>query len=306
MNRRNCNKWINCIRWIVVSQLVCYLLPATGQTPDTSFSIAKTYVKELKQRPYIRIAQVDGRHIQTASDQVYHRIADRELRADIFYPADTDTWKSRPAVLMIHGGGWRSGDKSHNATIGLWLAKKGYVAVSVEYRLSGEAPYPAAVNDLKQALHWLRREGWSFGADTSRIAVLGCSAGGQLASLLGTLAPVNAVVNIDGLLAFDHPESEEGAAAAAWLGGDVQHARGTWREASALTHVSKETAPMLFLNSSIPRFHAGRDDLIAAMQQSGIAYEVHTFPDSPHTFWFFDPWFEPMMRHIDRFLRKFL
>src|SRR5690606_20578813 len=141
--------------------------------------------------------------------------------------------------------------------------------------------------------------------------------GGQLASLLGVtngmpafegrMAPslssdIQAGVNIDGTLAFRHPESEEGKAASDWLVGTYEENPGNWEPAAPLNHVSETSAPVLFLNSSIPRFHAGRDDMIKKLDQYGIYWEKREFPDTPHPFWFFDPWFHPMMDYTVIFL----
>ena len=74
--------------------------------------------------------------------------------------------------------------------------------------------------------------------------------------------------------------------------------------ASALTHTDKNTPPILFINSSIPRFHAGRDDMIAILNQNNIYNEVHTIKDAPHSFWFFNPWFDETIRYTTQFLDK--
>ena len=77
-----------------------------------------------------------------------------------------------------------------------------------------------------------------------------------------TTSNVQAIVDIDGILAFKHPESEEGTAAGLWLGGSYEEKPEIWKQASALTHTDKNTPPTLFINSSKKRFHAGRDDMI--------------------------------------------
>src|SRR5690606_2884777 len=154
-----------------------------------------------------------------------------------------------------HGGGWRSGDKSHNAAMAIELAKNGFVAISAEYRLSLEATYPAAILDLKDAIQWIKREAKKYAINQKHVAIMGCSAGGQLAALIGmTDSNIKAIVNIDGILAFHHPESEEGTMAAQWLNGDYTTNPTAWTEASALTHAGKNTPPILFINSSYPRF----------------------------------------------------
>lgn len=294
-----------------------------GQTPvprDTSFTINGTYIKEKKARPYIEIAQpTELKSVASEKDLAFQQIGERKLLLDVFYPKKTK--QKRPAVLLIFGGGWRSGSKDHNWAMCSELAKNGYVAVTPEYRLSLEAPYPTAVYDLKTAIRWMRSNAVKYGIDTNKISVLGCSAGGQLAALLGTTnsnptfedktlgyanhsADVQAVINIDGTLAFHHPESAEGKASSDWFGGNYAQKPELWEEAAPLNHVSVTTPPFLFLNSSIPRFHAGRTDFIRKTDSLHIYTEVHEFPDTPHPFWFFHPWFKPMMEFMIQFLQK--
>jgi pectinesterase len=105
------------------------------------------------------------------------------------------------------------------------------------------------------------------------------------------------------VLAFRHPESSEGAVAIQWLGGTYEEKSEIWLEASALHNVSKETAPILFVGSSMPRFHAGRSDMIRKLDDIGIYSDILVFEESPHTFWFYEPWFTPMLKKINDFLR---
>jgi acetyl esterase/lipase len=105
-------------------------------------------------------------------------------------PAD----KPRPAIVVIHGGGWVEGDKSSFATTKtpgniLDYAKLGFVAVTINYRLSGQAPFPAAIDDCRCAVRWLRAHAAEYHVDPSRIGAWGNSAGGHLALLLGMMPP---------------------------------------------------------------------------------------------------------------------
>lgn len=286
---------------------------------DTSFTVNGTFIKEQKKRPYITIASpITSKTVFIKKDIVFRKIKERELSLDVYYPKDTR--KRKQAVLLIFGGGWRSGDKSQNEAMATDLANRGYVAVSAEYRLSLEAPYPAAVYDLKETIKWMKVSAKAYGIDSNRIATLGVSAGGQLAALIGSTnginhfednlgnfaatSTVNAVVDIDGILAFHHPESAESAVAAQWLGGTYEQNPTNWKEASALEHVDNIAVPFLFINSSLPRFHAGRDDLIKKLDSLHIYSEVHTMDDTPHPFWFFNPWFTPLMNYVDGFLKR--
>ncbi|MFD2538096.1 nucleoside hydrolase-like domain-containing protein [Sphingobacterium chuzhouense] len=288
---------------------------------DTSFTLQGTYLKERKYHPYISIAETNvDESIHTRLNLEYDRIEERPLFLDVFYPKG-DTSKRYPGVLLIHGGGWQSGDKSQMHAIGKALAAKGYVAVAVEYRLTLEAKYPEAVYDLKSAVRWMRANADKFQLDMDYIATLGTSAGGQLASLLGVTngnpdfegngrgnvkytSDIQAIVNIDGTLAFRHPESFEGNAASNWLNGTYEENTKNWESAAPLNHVSQKSVPIIFLNSSIPRFHAGRDDMIKKLDRYGIYWEIREFPDTPHPFWFFNPWFQPMMDYTVAFLDR--
>jgi acetyl esterase/lipase len=98
----------------------------------------------------------------------------------------------RPAIVVIHGGGWLEGDKSSFASNKNGMpgnivdfARVGFVAAAINYRLSGEAPYPAALEDCKCAIRWLREHARQYQLDPNRIGAFGNSAGGHLALLLG-------------------------------------------------------------------------------------------------------------------------
>ena len=284
---------------------------------DTSFTNQSAYQKEKKKYPFIKMVNLLlPKSIKKKGNIVYKTIGDRKLALDIFYPKEK-TKQTRAAVLLIHGGGWKSGDKNQNYDQAIKLAENGYVAITVEYRLSLEAKYPAAILDVKSAVQWIRINAKKYQINPNKIAVMGFSAGGQLAALLGTTYnvaifkneslvsdEVQAVINVDGLLAFKHPESEEGVSAALWLGGTYNEASQNWGQASALSHINKNSTPILYINSANPRFHAGRTDMINKLKSFSIYSEVREFSDTPHTFWLFEPWFEPVMNHTLKFLDR--
>ncbi|MBF9222653.1 alpha/beta hydrolase [Hymenobacter ruricola] len=293
---------------------------------DTSFTVFSALVKARKANPAISIARPAGpATILSRPNQTYCTLGGRALQLDVFYPK-AKRRKGYPAVLFIHGGGWRSGDRSQHVPMAQQLAAKGYVTVTAEYRLSTEALYPAAVTDLKAAVRWLRANAKTYRIDTTQIAVWGFSAGGQLAALLGTTngdaqlegrachtthsSAVQAIVDVDGTLAFIHPESGEGndskgpSAATYWFGGTKTEKPELWNQAGALNHVTAQTPPILFINSSIARMHAGRDDMTKQLDAFHIYHEMHAFPDSPHPFPLFNPWFEPTLDYTAAFLKR--
>lgn len=288
---------------------------STSYHIDSTYTVARSCEKVKKYYPDITVAQNRiNSHINSTSDLVYKKTGDRSLHLDVFSPKEPSK-KLRPVVLMVHGGGWSSGTKSHMEVIGRDLAFNGYVAVPVEYRLSPEAPYPAGLEDLQDALQWLVKNGEKYHADKDRIFVFGASAGAQLASFLGTtendLLPykktkgkhIIGIINIDGIVSFVHPEADkEGDAASRWLGGPTTTHYQNWKEASPLEYVDRHSPPILFVNGSQPRFHAGRDSLCEVYDQYGIYHDTLEFEDAPHTFWFFHPWYTPMMYRVLKFL----
>jgi acetyl esterase/lipase len=283
---------------------------------DTTYTIKSVYKKAKKDHP--NISYVPTRKYENVKEKkeiVYKKIKDRELHLDAYYSQNK---KQNPAIVIIHGGGWRSGNKSQMETFAIEMASKNYSCFDIEFRLSLEAPYPAAIFDVKNAIQYIKKNAHKFNVDTTKIAVLGCSSGEQMAALIGTTngnrsfedrnkkvkfsSNVNAIVDIDGTLAFKHPESIEGKVAGLWLGGSYEEIPAIWEQAAPLNHTDKNTPPILFINSSIPRFHAGRDDMIAILNKYGIYNEVQTIQNSPHSFWFLNPWFDETINYTTRFL----
>lgn len=289
------------------------------------YTIELTYQKLKKDYPFISpIQPLKSKEISFKENLVYKKTNTSKLKLDVYAPKNKLN-KTYPAVLLIHGGGWLVGSKENERVMAQHLALNGYVGVSVSYRLGFVAPYPAAVIDLKDAVKWLKKNAKKYHIDPNKIAVLGASAGAQLATLIGVTPnsslyksdtkisdEIQAIVNIDGVVSFIHPEaaaeSKPGKASMAgiWLNGEKDENYKTWKEASPLEYVDANTPPTLFINSSIPRFHAGRDDMIAILNNFGIYNEVHTIDDSPHSFWLMHPWFETTLNHTVSFLNKVL
>jgi pectinesterase len=295
--------------------------------PDTSFTNYSAYLNAKKKHPDIRLVKDSvPPSVQDERNITYKKAENSTpLLLDVFKPKKIKG--KRPAVIIVYGGGWRSGNRTQHYPLAERLAENGFVCITPTYRLSTEALYPAAVLDLKEAIRWIRAKAAKYKVDTNRIAVLGFSAGGQLATLLGTTGnnpifadsqsklkkygtQVQAIVDIDGTLAFIHPESGEGddskstSAATYWFGYTKTEKPELWHQAAALTYAGPQTPPTLFINSAVDRMHAGRTDYINALNQGNVYTEVHTFPNSPHTFCLFEPWFTPTVNYITAFLNK--
>jgi acetyl esterase/lipase len=214
------------------------------------------------------------------------------LTIDAFLPARVTT--GRPAVLLIHGGGWRAGDKASLDPEAERLALLGYDAFSVDYRLAPAHPYPAAVDDVHAAVRWLRdpAQVQRFGLDPHRIGALGSSAGAHLAGMLATLgrgpldrgARVAAAVSWSGPMDFvDFPAvaltPQQQAAVknsiGAFLGCLPTACTATAKAASPIAQVDGTDAPMLLINSDaelVPLDQAQR--MTAALQAARVREQL--------------------------------
>lgn len=291
---------------------------------DTSYTTASAFAKDVQHYPHIKIVkEFNFETVKKVTDVSYCSVGKRELKLDVFQPTNQSS-KKRTAIIIIHGGGWRSGNRTQHYPLAEQLANKGYVCFTPEYRLSTEALFPSAVYDLKAVVRWVRKNAKNYNIDTEKIVVSGFSAGGELAAFLGTTANkilfendncnaeisshVNAIIDLDGTLSFVHPESGEGddtkkkSAATLWFGYSKAENPGLWKMASPLTYVNDKTPPTLFINSSVARMHAGREDYIKILRSSSIYSEVISFETAPHSFVLYTPWFEPTVKGIDNFL----
>ena len=140
----------------------------------------------LSQKP--RLAKSVDKQLESHLALPYATYGDRVMKLDLYRPRSTS--RNLPAMVCIHGGGWMKGKRNSYTVFAKSVALKGFVAVTIDYRLSGEAPFPAAIHDCKAAVRWLRANATKYGLDPDKIGAIGSSAGGHLAALLGTSAGV--------------------------------------------------------------------------------------------------------------------
>lgn len=233
----------------------------------------------------------------------YSRPATGALLLDLYLPKTPPTpARPLPVVLWIHGGGWKSGSKENCPLT--WLVAEGYAVVSLGYRLSWAARWPAQIEDARAAIRWLRTNAARYGLDPTRIAVSGGSSGGNLASIVGT-APaaigesissrVGAVIDFYGtsdILTLpvnlpDPGKTDANLAAsngAKLLGGIVRDRPDLARSASPLHNITPDDPPFLIL-------HGDKDDQVplgqserlhARLREVGIPSEFHVLPGAGH------------------------
>jgi len=289
---------------------------------DDSYTVSQRYDAYKQDYPEIvwpKLSFAAGQRI--LFDRLYKKIGERELHVDVFLPPPAHV--RHQAILFVHGGGWRSGNKSNFYALANLLAQRGYVVFLPEYRLSAEAGYPAGLIDINDAIVWAKRQGQDLGFASDRLAIGGASSGGQMAALIayssghdlfksrvGLDTTVNALVDLDGLLDFTTPlalqyENAAGAnsPASLWLGGDYASQTSKWREASAINYLGTASPPTLIVSSGAARFTAGREDVESLLDRYKIRHVYFEVEHAPHTFWLFHPYLDKILPKIDDFLR---
>jgi len=128
---------------------------------------------------FLGLVLVAGAHADTQTDIEYARVGDLVLKLDLHRPQA----ENPPLIVYVHGGAWRAGSKSDVPIAP--LLEKGFAIASVDYRLSTQAVFPAQIHDLKAAIRFLRARAAEFRLNTEKIAIVGSSAGGHLAALVG-------------------------------------------------------------------------------------------------------------------------
>lgn len=199
-----------------------------------------------------------------------------DLHLDLYLPA---TPAPHPLVIWIHGGGWKFGDKAWMFYLRK-LTRQGFAIASIQYRLSGTAKYPAAIDDCREALHWLERNGATYGLDPRRIFMSGASAGGQLAALIALEAgrpEIKAVCVLypaTDLTGFANQDAKHGYLPD-FLGGSVNEKRPEAIQGSPVNHIHRKAPPFLI-------FHGDRDTLVPIAQSEELNDKLHAIGVESH------------------------
>lgn len=304
-------------RWSCVGLLLGCLV---AEAALGSYSLTAAYEKHKGDYPCIvPVTLQPGADVRHWPAQIYAMPDGEPLHMDVFAPEDAGSYSG---VLLVHGGGWQSGTRALLAPLAQALAARGHVAATMDYRLSGRAPFPAPVHDVYAALAYLRAHAVTYGLDGQRLALAGASAGGQLAALAGLavseselnpaqVAAPAAIINIDGLwdftdplaLAYENDPARAQTAAGLYLGGRFERQSARWQQASPLTHLHANAPPILVFTGNAPRFSAG----VARLQVQAVRLQLSVTRESvagPHSFWLFEPWFSPMVVRIHLFLSQ--
>jgi acetyl esterase/lipase len=237
----------------------------------------------------------------------YSNPDDQHLKLNLARPSDVKEGQRLPAILCIHGGGFRAGDRKGWDGFCKKMADRGYVAVTVTYRLAPKYQFPAAIYDVKAAVQWLRTNADKYHIDPDRIGAVGDSAGGHLALFLGVTggvaqfeppvvppaaAPssrVQCVVSFYGPSDFTQSYGKSVDAAEVlplWLGGDLSKERRRHILASPLYWITPEAPPTLLLHGTNDKYvaHEQAEWMHDRLKAAEVEVELITLEGAGHGF----------------------
>lgn len=270
--------------WRLAADLPRQLTAAMGTTAGTppAFSLGRLYVHPLPAAPM--------------ATEVYSRADGRELSLD-FYRALRP--EPAPCLIVVHGGGWDSGDSSQLAGWNRRWAVRGYAVAAVNYRLAPRHLWPAPRDDLRAALAWLKQNAARLGIDPRRLVLLGRSAGGQIAAAAGYGAHDAGIVGVISLYApqdmpFAWSVSREDDALNSiallrrYFGGapDTPARRALYESASAQLMVGPGTPPTLLIHGEPDTlvWHRHSRRLAARLREAGVPHFLLELPWATHGF----------------------
>jgi acetyl esterase/lipase len=245
--------------------------------------------------------------LKVERDIVYAKVGERELLLDLYLPEDKAA-RLLPVIAWVHGGGWRSGSKGSGGRA-LPMLSRGFAVVDVGYRLSGEAIFPAQIQDCKAAVRWIRANAEKYGLDPDRIGAWGSSAGGHLVALMGTAGDVkefdigengeyssrvSAVCDwfgptdflrmndFPGAMDHDAPNSPESLL----IGGPIQENKEKVARANPITYISDSKTAFLIVHGdkdqTVP--YNQSELLYTALQENGAVADLYCVKNGGHGF----------------------
>ena len=260
-------------------------------------------------RPQIRTRLADSLDdVDIRRDIVFGTGGGRDLTMHIIVPKQLGTTPA-PAYVWIHGGGWQNGNKDSGVSQVLPLVRSGFVGATIEYRLTGEAAFPAQIEDCKCAIRYLRAHAKEYGIDADRIAVGGSSAGGHLAALVGTSggvrelegtggwqdqsSAVQAVVDLYGPTDFEsfvttpgfEGHNRDGSPESKLLGGgEVLSKPDGIKRVNPIAYIDKQDPPFLIIHGTKdPTVPVNQSESIHnALRAAGVQSELHLIEGARH------------------------
>ncbi len=237
-------------------------------------------------------------NITEYKDIVYETIESTELKLDIYHLKNLT--KKEPLLIFIHGGGLTKGDKRDYLRYTVDFAQKGYITASIQYRFANKVKFPGQLFEVNSAIRWLKRNADKYNIDSSKIALIGGSAGGHLSLMAGytngikefndksdTLisSRVQAVVDLYGPVDFTTKYAREHSISVNMFGKTYDEDPKIYEMSSPIKFVSKDDPPTLIFQGTIDDLVpvSQSDSLAKKLEETGVPVEYHRLEGWPHT-----------------------
>lgn len=262
--------------------------------------------------------------VEEILDIEYGTGGERKLLLDLYLPKGRTEDATSSAIIFIHGGSWKGGERSDMKFYCVKFAGKGYVTATVTYRLTGEAPFPAAVHDVKCAVRWLRANAAKYQVDPEHIVVSGNSAGGHLSMMVGysddpslegsggnngVSSRVCAVVNFYGPTDLTTEFAKKQGVLKDFMGGKTfDEAVDAYKLASPLFHLTRYDPPTLIfhgtIDSTVPIAQA--EKLADKLKKLGNDYVYERYDGWPHTMDLAEAVNRRCVYQMEQFFKKYI
>ncbi len=251
----------------------------------------------------------------------YKNVDSISLQLDLYKLKNLQT--PAPVMIFIHGGAWRTGKRSDYLPYLIDYAKKGYITITVSYRLVKQAIFPAAVQDVNCAVKWIRSNAEEYGIDANKMVLIGGSAGGHLAMMVGyagnevlfdegcsieNTSKVKAVIDLYGPADLTTPYAQGTYQTKDFMGSPYEDNPQLYKLASPKTYISPDDPPTLIFQGTIDSLVpvSQSDSLDIWLSRAGVPHEYHRLKGWPHTMDISVKVNKYCQYYIDAFLEKHL
>ncbi|MGE3316500.1 MAG: alpha/beta hydrolase fold domain-containing protein [Planctomycetaceae bacterium] len=304
----------------------------TPPAPPAGYESEKAAIAALEggKVPIVNLFEPTPANVVVTGGVEYSKAGETPMLLDLYQPKGIS--KPAPALIFIHGGGWKGGKRNDYRYYCQRFAAKGYVTATITYRLTSrdeeknvKNPFPAALHDAKAAVRFIRANAAKYYVNPDQIAVLGGSAGGHLSMMVGyssdvpelegdggnsnVSSRVQAVVNLYGPTDLTKPMAQVSKLVIDFVGGKkYDEAPEIYSKISPLTYITKDDPPTLILHGTVDAIvQVDQSDLLAAkLKETGVPYIYDRLPGWPHAMDLAAPVNERCTWLMDRFLAKYV
>ena len=303
-------KKILIITLLILSSFFGFTQEAAPEKPNGYFSNITLKISYALGR--LKLIETDfplPKNIKEYKDITYKTIDTTNLKLDIYQKKDIS--EPTPLIIFIHGGAWKKGDKHDYWPYLIPFAEKGYITATIQYRFTDVAKYPAQLDDVTDAINWLKDHANEYHIDKNKIVLVGGSAGGHLAMMAAYSDPklkIKGVVNLYGPSDLTTTYASEAESVIKLIGKSYKDAPEKYKNASPVTYINKDIPPTLTFQGTLDELvpYKQSDNLDKKIREVGAISHYHKLKGWPHTMDMSVKVNKYCMYYMDEFFEKYI